>query len=190
MRRQLGVAHRVLNVLVPEVDLQGAGIVAFVGEGKAAGMAQHVRVGLEAKLGRRASALDHAGKAGRGERGAASRGEHERGRWILLSGELQRGPVWDQVGTKKGRPSGRLFSWLLLLRIYVDRDGNWKAATNYREIEGCVPGRDNVRLGSRPSPSAINGSTFNLRYAPLATELVSRCNMPRRAGLMHCSKNP
>jgi len=42
---------------VAEIGLQGAGIVAFVGEGEAAGMAQHVRVGLEAKLGRRAYSI-------------------------------------------------------------------------------------------------------------------------------------
>src|SRR5258706_14899497 len=32
MRRQLGIAHRVLDVPVPEVVLQGAGIVAVVGQ--------------------------------------------------------------------------------------------------------------------------------------------------------------
>src|SRR5262249_51329037 len=30
------------------------------------------------------------------------------------------GPVWYQAGTKKRRPSGRLFSWLLLLALVLD----------------------------------------------------------------------
>jgi hypothetical protein len=40
MRRQLGVAHRVLDVLVPEIGLQGAGVVAGVGQGVAAAVPQ------------------------------------------------------------------------------------------------------------------------------------------------------
>ena len=36
-----------LDILVPEVVLQGAGIVAVVGQLEAAGMAQHVRMDLE-----------------------------------------------------------------------------------------------------------------------------------------------
>jgi len=42
--RKLGVADRVLDVLVPEVVLQGARIVAVVGQLEPAGMAEHVRV--------------------------------------------------------------------------------------------------------------------------------------------------
>src|SRR5262249_5218575 len=37
VRRQLGIAHRVLDVLVPEVVLQGARVVAIVGELEPAG---------------------------------------------------------------------------------------------------------------------------------------------------------
>jgi len=40
--RQLGVAHRVLNVLVAEVGLQSAGIMPFVGQGESKGVPQHV----------------------------------------------------------------------------------------------------------------------------------------------------
>ena len=50
---QFAVAHRVLDVAVPEVRLQRAGIVAVVGELVTAGMAEHVRMGFE---GRPASA--------------------------------------------------------------------------------------------------------------------------------------
>ena len=41
-RRQLGVSHRVLDVAVAEVSLQRSGIVALVGQRKAAGVPQHV----------------------------------------------------------------------------------------------------------------------------------------------------
>src|SRR6516165_192124 len=47
-RGQLGVAHRVLDVLVPEIRLKGAGVVPFGGQRKPAGMAEHVRMRLEA----------------------------------------------------------------------------------------------------------------------------------------------
>ena len=40
--RQFGVPDRVLNVLVPEVMLQGARVVAIVGELEPAGMPPHV----------------------------------------------------------------------------------------------------------------------------------------------------
>jgi hypothetical protein len=40
-----------LNVLVPEVVLQGAGIVAIVGEFEAAGVPKHVRMDREWHLG-------------------------------------------------------------------------------------------------------------------------------------------
>jgi hypothetical protein len=44
-----------------------------------------VRVSLEAELGGLAGALDHPGKAGRGEGRAAFRGEHKRRLRILLA---------------------------------------------------------------------------------------------------------
>ena len=56
-RRQLSVAHGVLDVPVAEVGLQRPGIVALVGQGEATGVPQHVRVNLEAKPGSLPSAL-------------------------------------------------------------------------------------------------------------------------------------
>jgi hypothetical protein len=47
----LGVPDRVLDVLVPEVVLQGPRIVTIVGELEAAGMAQHVRMDGKGDLG-------------------------------------------------------------------------------------------------------------------------------------------
>ena len=52
-----------LNVLVPEVVLQGSRVVAIVGELEPTGMAQHVRVDRERHLGRLAEALDEAMEA-------------------------------------------------------------------------------------------------------------------------------
>src|SRR5262249_27476415 len=56
--RHVGVPDRVLNVLVPEVVLQGARVVAIVGELEPTGMAKHVRVDGEWYLGGLPEALD------------------------------------------------------------------------------------------------------------------------------------
>ena len=59
-RRQLGVAHGVLDVPVPEIGLQRPRIDAVIGELEAAGVAQHVRMHLELEPGgsqRRARAV-------------------------------------------------------------------------------------------------------------------------------------
>ena len=55
-----GVSDRVLDVLVPEVVLQGPGVVAIVGELEPTGMAQHVGVDREWHLGGLADALNEA----------------------------------------------------------------------------------------------------------------------------------
>ena len=65
-----------LDILVPQVGLQGPCIVPFVGQREPASVTQHVRVGLESKPSGAAGALDHAGKAGRREGGSALEGEH------------------------------------------------------------------------------------------------------------------
>jgi len=44
-------------ISVAEIGLEGTGIVAIVGQGEAAGVPQHVRVGLEGETGRLTSAL-------------------------------------------------------------------------------------------------------------------------------------
>src|SRR5260221_7754143 len=56
--RKLGISHRVLNVLVAEIVLQGSGVVAIVGELEAARMPQHVRMQREWHLGGLAEPLD------------------------------------------------------------------------------------------------------------------------------------
>jgi hypothetical protein len=56
--RHLSVSHGVLNVLVPEVVLQGPRVVAIVSELEPTGMAKHVRVDREWHPGGLADALD------------------------------------------------------------------------------------------------------------------------------------
>src|SRR5437764_13944478 len=51
VRRQLGIAHRVLDVLVAEPRLQRAGVVAGIGQGVAAAVPQHMRVDRERHFG-------------------------------------------------------------------------------------------------------------------------------------------
>src|SRR6516165_4432041 len=56
--RKLGVADRVLDVLVPEVVLQSPCVVAVVGKLEPTGMAKHVRVDRKGHLGGLPEALD------------------------------------------------------------------------------------------------------------------------------------
>jgi len=84
-RRQLGIAHRVLDVLVAEVGLQGARVVALIGQSEAAGMTQHVRMRFERQPGGSTGALDHASEPGSRERRTALRGEDERRSWLLFA---------------------------------------------------------------------------------------------------------
>jgi len=74
-----------LNVAVTEVGLQGAGVVALVGQRVATGVSQHVRVRLERQLGLPARPFDHAGEASRTKRSPAFRGEHEGQLGFLLA---------------------------------------------------------------------------------------------------------
>ena len=56
-----------LNVAVTEVGLQGASVVALVGQGITAGVTEHVGVRLEGQLGLPARALDHPSEPCRAE---------------------------------------------------------------------------------------------------------------------------
>jgi hypothetical protein len=62
IRSQLRVAHRVLNVAVPEPSLQRPGIVPLVGKLVATAMAQHVRMDREWHASPVAETLDQAWK--------------------------------------------------------------------------------------------------------------------------------
>jgi hypothetical protein len=75
----------VLDIPVPKVSLQGSSIMPFVGQCVAAGMAEHVRMGLKAQLGLAASPLDHAGEPC-GAKGRTTLRREDEGRlWLLLA---------------------------------------------------------------------------------------------------------
>jgi hypothetical protein len=78
VRRQRRVDRGRRDRPVPKPSLNRPGVVAFVGEGIAAGMAQHVGMSLqfEAKTSARRP-LDHSGKPGRREWRAALADEDE-----------------------------------------------------------------------------------------------------------------
>jgi len=59
--------------------------VAFVGQSVAAGVAQHVWVGLEPEVRLGARPLDHAREAGGREWRASLRGEYEGRPWLLVA---------------------------------------------------------------------------------------------------------
>src|SRR5215203_4994625 len=88
---EFGVAHRVLDGLVPEIMLHGPRVLAVVGQLVAARMPQHVRVNRERKRCGLACAGQHLAKAGRRHRRASLRGEHVP-RWDGFALELAQGP--------------------------------------------------------------------------------------------------
>ena len=64
LRRQGCIARGVLNVAMPEIGLNRPGVVTVVGKLIAAGVAQHMSVGLDTQL--RRGPLHQTGKAGSG----------------------------------------------------------------------------------------------------------------------------
>jgi hypothetical protein len=105
IRRQLGVTDRVLDILMAEIGLQGAGIVPFIGQREAPGVTQHVGVSLETELGSRPSALHKPRKPRCGERCSALGGEHERRFRLLLTLEPAQGAEFiARMGCVLGLP--------------------------------------------------------------------------------------
>src|SRR5215813_13118557 len=74
--RHVGVPDRVLDILVPEVVLQGPGVMAIVREFEPAGMAKHVRVDREWHLGGLPDTLNEAMEADGADRPTAFGNEH------------------------------------------------------------------------------------------------------------------
>ena len=103
-RRHLGVAHRVLDVFVPEIGLQGAGVDALVGQLIPASVPQHVRVHWEFELCGDAQPHDHFAEACRGERRSPLRGEDDGRNGLLLALELAQG---SQLTAGNGMDSRR-----------------------------------------------------------------------------------
>jgi hypothetical protein len=66
-----------------EPSLNCPRVVALVGKGVAAGVAEHVRVCLQVEAGSGSRPLDHPGKAGRRERGSPLADE-DKGRGLTL----------------------------------------------------------------------------------------------------------
>src|SRR4051794_3676522 len=82
---QLGVTRGVLDVAMAKPLLNSSRVMAIVGQLKATGVAQHVRVDREGELGRRADARQLLAEAGRGHRRQALGGEDVgRGRDLLF----------------------------------------------------------------------------------------------------------
>ena len=81
--RQLGVTYGVLDVLMPEVVLEGARIDALIRELEPGGMAKHMRMDRERHLGSLAEATDHPAKADRAHGRAALAHEYVAARLLL-----------------------------------------------------------------------------------------------------------
>ena len=77
-RRQLGVAHRMLDVAMPELGLQRTGIDALVRQLVAAGVPKHVGVDRKTEPGCDAEPRDQLAKAGGRERRSPLGRENER----------------------------------------------------------------------------------------------------------------
>src|SRR5262249_19024194 len=91
---QFRVAHRVLNMAMPEILLDGAGIDAFVREVKATGMAEHMWMDRKGELSVKASAQNNMADGAIAE-WAAPFGEKD-------IGKLQRGGVQLAEGAQFG----------------------------------------------------------------------------------------
>jgi hypothetical protein len=87
VRAQLGVTHRVLDVLVAEVVLQRAGIVSVVGKLEAAGMAKHVWMDGKRQSSSLPEPFDEVMKADGGH-GPAALGDEHMGICAVLSPKL------------------------------------------------------------------------------------------------------
>src|SRR5262249_23161195 len=82
--RKLGVANGVLNVLMPEIVLQGARVVAIVGKFEPACMAEHVRMHTERHLGSLPQPSDHSAEAHRAH-GRSALTHEDVAAWSLLA---------------------------------------------------------------------------------------------------------
>ena len=81
-----------LNIAMPQVVLNGARIGVLVGQVKAAGVPQHMRMGREAQAGDLTRERYELGKARCRERRASLAREHERRLGILLALQLAQRP--------------------------------------------------------------------------------------------------
>src|SRR5262245_42600620 len=82
--RKLGVPNGVLDVLMPEVVLQGACVMPVVGEFEPAGMAEHVRMHAERHPGALPEPCNHSAKADRAH-GCSPLTHEDVATWPLLA---------------------------------------------------------------------------------------------------------
>src|SRR5262245_43291499 len=82
--RKLGVPNGVLDVLMPEVVLQGARVVAIVGKLALAGMAEHVRMHTERHLGSLPEPRNHSAETDRAH-GRSPLSHEDVAAWRLLA---------------------------------------------------------------------------------------------------------
>jgi hypothetical protein len=103
IRRKLGVAHRVLYILVPQVGLQRPRVVAGIGERIAASVPEHVRVDREGHLGPRADAPEQRVEGLRRHRPTALGHEHVQGLPLLALQAPQSADFVPLQGMDAGR---------------------------------------------------------------------------------------
>ena len=108
LRAELGIAHRVCDVFVPEVLLNGPGVLAVARELVASRVPQHVRMDREGELGERACACHQFSHRRRRHRTAAL--GHEQIRRIRIL-PLELGPYGGEG--QKCHISGSQISWVL-----------------------------------------------------------------------------
>jgi hypothetical protein len=93
---QLGIAHGVLNILMPQVVLNRPSIVAVIGQLKARGVAEHVGMHWEPQLCCRTGACHHLAKRRVRERAFALR-DQDRGRVRILPSHLAECAEFDPL---------------------------------------------------------------------------------------------
>jgi hypothetical protein len=90
LRRQSGIAGGVLNIAVPEIGLDGARVMAIIGELVAAGVPEHVSMRIDAQISSGGCPLHHAREGGCRQWRIALRDKYEWGSraFPLMSAKL------------------------------------------------------------------------------------------------------
>ena len=101
--RELGIANRVLDILVPEISLNGAGIDAFFSQSEPARVPEHMGMDFEGKASRGTSPFNDPGKSPCGEGAPALRCEDECRFRFLLTGQPSQSPQLVPIDGMGGR---------------------------------------------------------------------------------------
>ena len=84
---ELGVEHGMLGILVPEIVLDSAGVLAVIGEFEAGGMPEHVWMDRHAQLGHVARTSEQLTESG-GAHPRAALGYGDRGDFRIIAQHL------------------------------------------------------------------------------------------------------